>query len=94
VRFTAAAPPQPGQANDVPLPLGVALVLSGGTYPQAPVCDAEPMKTVTYSAAGSQRIESVPINALPASVGAASWVDSGDRHTAYTCVVYPLASGL
>ncbi len=94
VRFTAAAPPQPAQANDVPLPLGVALALSGSAYPQAPVCDAEPMKTVTYSAAGSQRIEAVPINALPASVGAASWVDSGDRHTAYTCVVYPLASGL
>ncbi len=94
VRFTAAAPPQPGQANDVPLPLAVALALSGGNYPQVPVCDAEPMKTVTYAAAGSQRVEAVPINALPASVGAASWVDSGDRHTAYTCVVYPLASGL
>jgi len=94
VRFTAAAPPQPGQANDVPLALGVALALSGGPYPQAPVCDAEPMKTVTYAAAGNQRIEAVPINALPASVGAANWADSGDRHTAYTCVVYPLASGL
>ena len=94
VRFTAAAPPLPGPANDMPLPLGVALALSGGTYPQAPVCDAEPMKTVAYTAAGSQRIEAVPINALPASVGAASWADTGERHTAYTCVVYPLSSGL
>lgn len=94
VRFTTAAPPQPGHANDVPLPLGVALALSGGPYPQAPACDAEPMKTVAYMAAGSQRIEAVPVNALPASVGASSWADTGDRHTAYTCVVYPPASGL
>ena len=94
VRFTAAAPPQPGQANDVPLALSVALALSGGNYPQAPVCDAEPMKTVTYTAAGSPRTEAVPINALPAYVGAASWAETGDRHTAYACVVHPLASGL
>ena len=94
VRFSAASPPQPGHANDAPLALGVTLALTGGAYPQAPVCDAEPMKTVAYMAAGSQRIEAVPVNALPASVGASSWSDTGERHTAYTCVVYPLASGL
>ena len=93
VRFTQASPPQPGAANEVPAAVAVALSLTGGTYPQAPVCDAEPVKTVTYTAAGGLRVEVVPINATPASIGVASWSDTGDRHTAYSCVVYPLASG-
>lgn len=93
VRFTQASPPQPGTANDAPAAVAIALSLTGGTYPQAPVCDAEAMKTVSYTAAGSLRVEAVPINAAPASVGVASWNDTGDRHTAYLCVVYPLLSG-
>ena len=93
VRFTQASPPQPGAANELPAAMAIALSLTGGNYPQAPVCDAEPMKTVAYTAAGSLRIEAVPIAATPASVGVASWTDTGDRNTAYLCVVYPLPSG-
>ena len=93
VRFTQTSPPQPGAANEVPAAVAIALSLTGGSYPQAPVCDAEPMKTVSYTAAGGPRTEAVPINATPASIGVASWTDTGDRHTAYLCVVYPLASG-
>lgn len=94
VRFTQTSPPQPGAANDVPAAVGIALSLTGGAYPQAPVCESEPMKTVAYTAAGSLHIEAVPINATPASMGVPTWSDTGDRHTAYLCVVYPLASGV
>ena len=96
IRFTSAAPPDPAQAVEPPLAANVALALAGGAYPNAPVCATEAMKTVSYStigAAASLHIEAVPLAALPASVGVASWADSGDRHLAYHCVVYPLASG-
>ena len=96
VRFTSAAPPDPAQAIEPPLATGVALTLAGGVYPNPPACATEAMKTVSYRTAGagaSLHVEAVPLAALPASVGAANWADSGDRHLAYHCVVYPLASG-
>ena len=51
------------------------------------------MKTVRYSAGGSLRIEAVPLDAVPASLGLVSWLDTGDRHLAYRCVVTPRADG-
>ena len=30
---------------------------------------------------------------MPADLGIASWVDTGDRYLAYACVVYPRADG-
>lgn len=42
IRFTAALPPSPAVANDAPPEVGVALALTGGTYPAAPECFAEP----------------------------------------------------
>lgn len=36
----------------------------------------------------------MPIAATPSSLGLGTWVETGDRHVAYHCVVYPLASGL
>ncbi len=96
VRFTAAAAPDPAQAIESPLATDVALALAGGAYPNPPVCATEAMKTVSYTTSGataSLHVEAVPLAALPASVGVPSWADSGDRHLAYHCVVYPLASG-
>lgn len=96
VRFTSAAPPDPAQAIEAPLAADVALALAGGAYPNPPVCATEALKTVSYTPGGgaaSLRIEAVPLAALPASVGVAGWVDSGDRHLAYHCVVYPLVNG-
>jgi len=93
VRFTSASPPDPAQAAEPALSTAIALALTGGTYPHAPICASEAMKTVSYLAAASLHIEAVPLAALPASVGASTWADTGDRHLAYQCVVYPLASG-
>jgi Tfp pilus assembly protein PilV len=41
VRLSLAAPPDAAHANDVPLPLSVAVALTGATYPSAPVCASE-----------------------------------------------------
>lgn len=94
VRFTSASPPDPAQAVEPPLAATLGLALTGGTYANAPVCAVDAMKTVSYQAAASLHIEAVPVGAVPASVGVSTWTDSGDRHLAYHCVVYPLASGL
>ena len=93
VRFTSAAPPDPAQAVEPPLAADIALTLTGGAYPNAPACAVEAMKTVSYVVGASLHIEAVPVGAAPASVGVAAWADSGDRHLAYHCVVYPLGNG-
>ena len=93
VRFTSASPPNPALANEAPLATTVALTLRGGTYPIAPICTTEAMKTVTYTTRASQHIEAVSLGALPANAGVAAWSDTGAHHLAYTCVVYPLTSG-
>ena len=94
VRFSTVGAPVAGQANELPPALALTLTLTGGTYPAAPFCASEARKTVTYAGAAGQRVEAVPIAAVPASVGQTAWVETGDRHVAYHCVVYPLASGL
>ena len=93
VRFSLAIPPDPAHANDPPPGLAVALTTRGGTYPLAPVCAAEAMKTVSYATGGTMRIDSVPIAATPASLGLPDWTDTGDRHVDYRCVVYPPVGG-
>lgn len=77
----------------MPLGVTVALSLSGGTYPTAPLCSNEARKTVRYVAGGSARIDAVAIDATPASLGVASWVESGDRFVAWSCAVTPRADG-
>ena len=94
VRFSAATPPDPAQANDVPLALSMALTTTGGSYPYAPLCAAEALQTVIYTRAGSLHRDAVPLSATPASLGLATWTPSGDRFVAWSCIVYPLASGL
>lgn len=93
IRFTAALPPRADVADDLPLALTVSLALGGGSYAAAPECSVEAMKTVRYSAGGSLRIEAVPLDAVPASLGLGSWLDTGERHLAYRCIVAPRADG-
>ncbi len=93
VRFSAAAPPDAATAGDTPLPLAVALATSGGSYPVAPQCTSEAMKTVAIDIGASRRLRDVAIDATPASLGLAGWADTGARFVAYHCVVTPLASG-
>jgi Tfp pilus assembly protein PilV len=93
VRFSSASPPDAAQGSDVPPAFTIAIALSGSGYPSAPDCSVEAMKTVRYTAAGGLHIEAVPIGATAASMGLPGWAETGERHAAYHCVVYPLASG-
>ncbi|MEO6361689.1 MAG: hypothetical protein ABIO71_00510 [Caldimonas sp.] len=93
IRFTSASPPVAAQASEEPLGAAVSLSTSGATYPTAPLCSSEARKTVQYVAGGSTRIEAVAIDATPASVGAPSWLENGDRYVAWNCVVTPRADG-
>ncbi len=93
VRFSFAIPPDAAQAAGPPLPIGIQAASTGGSYAIAPSCTSEPLKTVAYVVEGTRRVEAVPIDATPASLGLAEWTDSGDRYVGYQCVVYPLANG-
>lgn len=93
VRFSSASPPDAAQGNDLPPAFAVALTLGGGSYPVAPACSVEAMKTVSYSAGGSLHVEAVPIAATAASQGLPGWTETGERFAAYECAVYPSASG-
>ncbi len=93
VRFSSASPPDASHANDLPLALGISMTLTGGDYPTAPSCSAEPMKTVSFVVAGGPRIEAVPFAATAAGYGVPAWVESGDRFVAYHCLVTPTTSG-
>ncbi len=93
VRFSAASPPDASRANDSPLALGMSMTLTGGDYPTAPSCSAEPMKTVSFAVAGGPRIEAVPIAATAAGYGVPAWIESGERFVAYHCLIAPMASG-
>jgi len=93
IRFSAAVPPLAVEANDLPLALGVTLSLTGGSYTAAPDCSVEAMKTVRFASGGSLKIEAVPLDALPSSLGLASWSETGDRHVAYRCIVTPRGDG-
>ena len=93
VRFSAAEPPRPEAANDSPLATRVSLALGNGDYPAAPECSSAPTKTVRFHSGGSLRIQSVPIDAVPASIGLADWQETGERSLDWHCVVVPLADG-
>ena len=92
VRFSSSTPPQAGAANDTPLALGIGLIAtSGSTDARPPTCSAQALTTVVYTLNGATRVEAVPLAALPASVGATAWSETGDRFVAYHCAVYPAA---
>ncbi|HMC16374.1 MAG TPA: hypothetical protein VKI18_12125, partial [Albitalea sp.] len=42
VRFSTSSPPDAARANDTPLALSMDVALTGGSYPAAPQCGAEP----------------------------------------------------
>jgi Tfp pilus assembly protein PilX len=90
VRRSGAARAEPPFASDAPLPLGVELTLSGATYPAPPRCFSEARKQVEYTTAAGTRRQTVPLAAIPASVGVASWTELNERFVAYHCVVTPL----
>jgi Tfp pilus assembly protein PilV len=92
IRYSYASPPDLG-GRDLPLPAALSLTLTGGPYPAAPSCFAESMKAVVYTANASTRIESVPLAATASSFGLSGWRETGDRHLAYFCAVYPGADG-
>ncbi len=89
VRFTSALPANAANANDMPLPLSVAL--AGGPFVAAPDCRSEAHKVVVYHAAGVERREPVPLAAVPASVGVAAWTETGDRFITYHCLAQAAA---
>ena len=45
VRFSQASPPDAARGSDAPLPFGIALALSGGSYASAPECSSEAVQT-------------------------------------------------
>ena len=89
VRFSLNGAPDAAHANDTPLPLAVALALTGGPDLTPAQCGAQAMKTVAYSVDNSSRREAVPLLATAASWGVPSWTDLGERFVAYHCVVTP-----
>ena len=93
IRFTSATPPQAANVAEIPLSVAVALSLAGGPYARSPVCSSEAKKTVRHTAAGSLRVDAVVIDATPASLGIASWDDTGDRFVDWHCIVTPRADG-
>jgi len=72
-------------APDAVQPLNVALLLDGSGA--TPECKSEVQKTVAWASAQGPRREAVPASALPASVGAGSWAEIGERFVAYHCIV-------
>ena len=87
VRFSGANPPDALRANDTPLALALSVGLPGMLAPASPWCHAEARKTVVYRAADGVHREAVAMDATPASLAATDWHDTGERYTAYRCVV-------
>src|SRR5205814_8511483 len=93
VLVSLASPPDAANAHDAPLPLSVALTLTGGTYPAAPTCISEAQKLVAIAVVnGGTRRQAVPLSATPASMGLAGWTELNDRSVAYHCPIPPLAA--
>ena len=93
VRFSLATPPDAARPVEAPLALAMTLTLSNGPYSRPAHCGAESMKTVSYLEDGIQRRAAVPLAATPSSWAVASWVELGERFTAYHCVVVGKAVG-
>ena len=89
LRVSSTTPPSPGDSTEATPPFAMTVAVDG-TPTVAPVCVTEARKTVRYSVAGSLRVEAVPVDALPAFAGVASWTDTGERHAVYACVVTPV----
>lgn len=93
VRFDLATAPTGAGANDVPLDLAIVLTPAGGSYPSAPICASEAVKSVSFASGSAARRAVVPLSAGPAWLGLAAWTETGDRYVAYHCLVFPQADG-
>lgn len=91
VRTSLAAPPDPSHADDSPEPLAVLLALKVPAQANPPPCSAEAQRSVLATLVSGEGLAKrrlgVPLTATPASVGARSWVDLGERFVAYRCLV-------
>ena len=87
IRSTLAAPPRAAEARDSAPALAVRLDLTGGSYPSPAACSVDAMQVVRLGTPPSTRLEAVSAGATPASHGVADWLDTGDRFTAYRCLV-------
>lgn len=76
VRFSLAQPPIAQAANDMPLPLSVALSLSTSPTAAPPICESEAVKVVLLNG-------STAWVALNANAG----IDTGERFVSYYCLV-------
>lgn len=89
LRFSAASPVDPAVARDLPLALAMAVVPDAGGAAPAPVCAVEARRTVAWVDAAGRHVAAVAAGAVPAEVGATTWTELPERHTAYHCVVHP-----
>jgi type IV pilus modification protein PilV len=92
VRFAAGGPPVAGAANEVPLAVALSLALSGAAPATPPQCSSDAVKAVSVAGPWGARVMTVPLVATPAAFGLVQWVDTGDRHVAYHCVVVPTSA--
>ena len=87
VRFSNASPPDAASANDAPLDLALSIGPPGMMAAASPWCFAQAQKTVTYRTLDGVHREAVAIDAQAAGRGVTDWQDTGERFTAYRCVV-------
>lgn len=93
IRFTQAVPADAADANDPPLPVELAVSLSGGAYPAPAECFVTAMRTVRQAAPGGVLTVAVPLDATPASLGVGRWTETGERFARYRCAVAPRTDG-
>lgn len=87
VRFALGTSPDATAANDLPMPLATALVLTSTGHPAAPDCHGEDVRLVGIGSADRPRWMTVAASATPASEGLASWAETGDRFWQFHCAV-------
>jgi len=67
--------------------------LQDGVYPAPAACVGEPRKTVRFVDDVGVHITDVALDATAASLGLASWDETGDRFLAWHCLVAPRSDG-
>jgi Tfp pilus assembly protein PilV len=78
----------------IPLPLSLSIRLDGPTPVMAPWCMTETLKTVAFTGPEGMRLDAVPVDATPQTLGLTSWTVRGVPFVAYHCVVVPAAGVL
>ena len=91
VRVATTAPA--AAASLSPASLAVRIELQDGVYPAPAACVGEPRKTVRFVDDVGVHITDVALDATAASLGLASWDETGDRFLAWHCLVAPRSDG-